>query len=559
MRQVLKGDARAFMPIMAAWAVAFLLWLTPGITLPDGIGYLQYLPSVIGGGDLAFHDEWAKAGLIDAEGRVLHEQIQPSGMVGNHWTVGPAVAWLPGFLVGHAIAPRAEPFALTRVLPAILGSAVAGLLALLLSWLVARRVAPDHATLATLGIWLGSPLLFYSLRNGVTAHAMGALCGALVLWTALRLRDRLDPLRAMAFGLAAGYAFAVRPQNAPFALVGLLVLDVARWRELARWPQIARLAVPALIGALIGALPQLIVSIAIYGTPWGFLRFGGGDGAAFTAFKRVWLWELLLSWYHGMLPWTPVLGLALAGMYWLWRRDAGIGRAALYCVATQWAINACLERVFWGGYAFGQRRFDNCTVFFVLALAALLARLPRWIGLISVIACCAWTTLLMLSTPRFDLNAYQSPSRLLEAMGEMLADPSSWLQPMGGVPAGYRLTVIASGLAFIAAVAGIGWLLTRARPPRREIIVTIVAVAWLLGASGLLLRAASASPSRLAEHAELIERNRAIGAEAGAVQFRIGLLREEVAWLEATGRSEEAARTRAEMDELERKWSTPSR
>ena len=119
--------------------------------------------------------------------------------------------------------------------------------------------------------------------------------------------------------------------------------------------------------------------------------------------------------------------------------------------------------------------------------------------------------------------------------------------------------MIASGLAFIAAVAGIGWLLTRARPPRREIIVTIVAVSWLLGASGLLLRAASASPSRLAEHAELIERNRAIGAEAGAVQFRLGLLREEVAWLEATGRSEEAARTRAEMDELERKWSTPSR
>lgn len=520
------------------------LWLTPGITRPDGIGYLEYLPSVVAGGDLAFHDEWIKAGLVDSSGLVLHEQILSNGMLGNHWTVGSAVAWIPGFLVGHALAPRAEPFALTRVLPAVLGSAVAGLLALLLSWIIARRVVPEHALLATLATWLGSPLLFYSLRNGVTAHAMGAACGAALVWTALRLRARLDPLRALAFGLAVGFACAVRPQNAPFALVGLLVLDVSRWREA------ARLLWPALGGALIGALPQLIVSVAIYGTPWGFLKLGGGDAAAFAPFERVWIWEPILSWYHGMIPWTPILGLALAGFVFLWRRDAGLGRAAVFCFVTQWAINACLERSFWGGYAFGQRRFDNCTVFFVLGLAALLARLPRWVALASVAASCAWTTLLMLAVPRFDLNAYQSPSALLDAMGATLAHPASWLLPMGTVPSGFKLTVLGSAFAFVAAIGLIGWLFARVREPRREIIATIVAVTWLLGASGLLLRAAAASPSRLAAQSALIDRNSKLGAGAGAVEFRLGLLRQELAWLEATGRASDAARTQSDISLL---------
>jgi hypothetical protein len=138
-----------------------------------------------------------------------------------------------------------------------------------------------------------------------------------------------------------------------------------------------------------------------------------------------------------------VLGLAAIGFFLLLRRDQGLGLAAIWCFGAQWAINATLDRWFWAGYAFGQRRFDNCSVFFVLGLAALLAWLPRWAGATLVLACSAWTTSLVLAAPRFDLNRYQPPWVLLDAQLAALRDPASWLRPLGSVPQGFRMSVLA--------------------------------------------------------------------------------------------------------------------
>src|SRR6185503_13988203 len=108
-------------------------------------------------------------------------------------------------------------------------------------------------------------------------------------------------------------------------------------------------------GALVGAAPQLVVSQILYGSPLGFMKLGGGPWKAFAPFERIWIWEPLLSWFHGMIPWTPLLGVSLIGFALLFRVDRRVAAAAVYAFTSQWAVNAVLERSFWGGYAFGQR------------------------------------------------------------------------------------------------------------------------------------------------------------------------------------------------------------
>ena len=544
-RELFWPRCAAWGVIGLGWLIPLLLWISPGVTLPDGVGYFEYLPSAVLDGNLDFFDDWQKAGLITPDGVILFAQPTRTGLLGTHWPCGSATWWLPAFVLGHVSSlwhgsSDAHGFDQAHIVPPILASALAGLIVLVLSWTLARRVAGNSAAAAaSLGVWFGSPLLFYSIRNSLTSHAVGALACAACVGCAVAWRcDPVTSHRALAFGLAAGFAFAVRPQNAPFALVPLFLFDAAQRRTALRHVPLAAL------GALAGSSPQLIVSTFLYGSPWGFLA--PTDGVA--PFERVFALEPILSWYHGMVPWTPVLGLAVAGFILLYRSDRGLGLAAVWCFATEWAINATLDRSFWGGYAFGQRRFDNCTVFFVLGLAALIAWLPRWVGGGLVLACSAWTTSLVLAVPRFDLNRYQPPSVLLDAQLATLRDPASWLRPLGGVPVGFRLGVLAWIIAMLACGGVAAWGFSRMSSVAR----LYAAAAWVVGSASIFLVAGLGSRRVAEQRAGIVSLNRSLGIPAGVVQCRLGLLQEELHWLESTDRAAAAARTRAEIDGIER-------
>ena len=87
-------DRTAVAIIIAIWLLSTILWLQPGITRPDGVGYYVYLPSAYIGHDLLFFDEWRRFGLVPG-GRILHKEITMTDHLGDHWTCGSAVWWLP--------------------------------------------------------------------------------------------------------------------------------------------------------------------------------------------------------------------------------------------------------------------------------------------------------------------------------------------------------------------------------------------------------------------------------------------------------------------------------
>src|SRR5207245_9837371 len=63
--------------LVAIWLRSALLWLQPGITRPDRVGYYVYFPSAYLGHDLLFFDEWQRFGLVPG-GRILHKEITPT-------------------------------------------------------------------------------------------------------------------------------------------------------------------------------------------------------------------------------------------------------------------------------------------------------------------------------------------------------------------------------------------------------------------------------------------------------------------------------------------------
>lgn len=428
--------------VVATWLVATALWLTPGLLRPDGVGYFVYLPSTWLDGDLLFFNEWAQMRLIRPD-EILFKDPTPTQHLGNHWTAGASVAWYPFFLTGHALARLQNAsggFTVWHIAAIAFASALAALFTLIASMRVARKFfSPAISGSAAIAVFLGSPLAFYATRHATMSHAVSAAACAAVVLLSLRLRDGITTSRALAVGMAIGFACTVRPQNIVIGFVPLLLAPVLRKSHL------------LFAGALLAALPQLVASQLIYGGPLVFVNIGGRAHSwqMFATFRG---FETLFSWYHGLATWTPLLVLAVIGFAFLHRHDRGLARAAIVTFVAQWLLLAILERWFWGGASFGQRRFDSCTLFFILGIAAFLHRLPKWLGATLTVATTAWTMMLFVAATNLNLNRFQPPGELLAAFGHALPDPR-WRSFLGFTPPGMRMPVVLTSLAVLATAA----------------------------------------------------------------------------------------------------------
>jgi hypothetical protein len=531
-----RTGRRGTAAVVGVWLLTTLLWLTPGLTRPDGVGYFVYITSSWFDGDLQFIDEWSQTGLI-RDGQFLFKDITPTDHLGNHWTAGTSIAWYPAFVAADTITrisgrDRHDGFATLDVAAVTFVSALAGLFVLLASMHVARKYCSEGiAAAAAIAIWLGSPLAWYSTRHASMSHALSAaVCSGVVLLS-LRLRDELTLRRVFALGLAIGFACAVRPQNIAIALVPLFIVDV---RALLRKTH------ALLLGGLIAALPQLIASTILWGGPLVFVNIGG-RAHSWQMFARFRPLETIFSWYHGLAPWTPLLLIAIVGLVLLHRDDRGLARAGLATFAAQWLLLSSLERWFWGGASFGQRRFDSCTIFFVLGLAAVLQRLPRWLGALLTIATTAWTMGLFIAATHLNLNRFQMPDELFAAFRGALADPA-WRSFLGFTPPELRATVLLAALVTTIVFAAIFLIGRKAGTTLAAIYLIAMSVfyAWC----GVHPHYDDVSRAMLARHyrGELT---------SAAARDTIGLLRDEAEYMRRVDRISDAEQAQKEADAVD--------
>ena len=201
-------------------------------------------------------------------------------------------------------------------------------LAIVLGYMLALRVVPDPWALgATLAIGLSPPLLAYSTAVYPELPAAAALCGATLL--ALRIAD--SPRRRVgwsAFGL-----IALLPWLGTKYLIPGLVIALYGYRGMraARRPVLALTCVE-----IVGFSAALYVGISegLYGGPTPYAAELPGQTATDAAFplgyvdRAYRLVALFVDRGYGLLRWAPFLGLALYGVWVLWREyRSGLARA----------------------------------------------------------------------------------------------------------------------------------------------------------------------------------------------------------------------------------------
>jgi hypothetical protein len=298
-----------------------------------------------------------------------------------------------------------------------------GFLSLLLSFRIARKYFEQRwAFLATIGIWLASSLPVYMYFNPSWSHAFSAFSVALFLWywDCTKLERTLG--QWVVLGLLGGLMGNVYYPNV-FLLIfpGLEILHLVRagQHNTSHWfePLGKLVSRCAAFGAafLVSLLPTFVTRQIIYGSPFET----GYPGI------RTWNWtspvllRVLFSADHGLWTWTPVLFLAVVGLFFLARRDALLGSGSILAFLAFYYFIASYPD--WDGLSsYGNRFFVSLTPIFVLGLAALLSAFSRAVMIPARAAALATTVIVLLVAWNFGF-IFQWGMHMVPARG-----PISW-------------------------------------------------------------------------------------------------------------------------------------
>lgn len=375
-----RGDGRPWYRRPIALLVAIFVLSTPLITpylRGDGVGYYAWLRSPVVDGDFHFENEFRRADpavyahVFDAEGELAPGQLTETGHVRNQFGVGASVVLAPFFLGAHAVVLTgravglgwaADGFSLPYRWLTAFGGALLAFLGLVVAYRFARRFFGEGpALLATVAVWGASALPVYQyflpFRPYVPAILFAALL--LVVWH----RGGWDGRRWLALGLLGGLLVILHPVAVAWLL--LPALSLLGWERGGIRERLRAGSLLALGGA-IAAVPQMIGKAIVFGSP-----INPGYQAEWD-FARPDVLRVLFGARHGLISWTPVIGLALIGLWRLTRRvdrRLGLGLWAVFAAMVGiLSVYATPE-----GSSFSNRFFILFTPGFVLGGAALAA------------------------------------------------------------------------------------------------------------------------------------------------------------------------------------------
>ena len=381
-----------------------LLWI---LSLPflnpwvrgDGVGYYAFARapliehSLDFTRDYQFANESFRGPRIDENNQPRSEYRTPTGRLENHFTVGPAILWMPFLLLAHigvllaralGSSVAADGFSAPYRFTMALATAFYGFLGLLLAFRLARQYVEERwAFLATLAIWWASSLPVYMYFNPSWSHAHSAFVVALFLWYWHETHSSRSLAQWLVLALITGLMLDVYYANA--MVLAVLAIEVTRQycaalrpagpaapHSTPRVPELLLRHSLFAIVLLICLLPTLITRYIIYGSPFesGYIPLGQ------------WLWsspvffKVLFSSNHGLLAWTPILFFSILGLFIFWRWQRRPGTPFLAAFFAFYLFISCYPD--WAGISsYGNRFFVSLTPLFILGLAVFFDRLAQ--------------------------------------------------------------------------------------------------------------------------------------------------------------------------------------
>jgi hypothetical protein len=361
----------------------------------DGVGYYAFARAPLIEHSLDFQRDYQEANTSFREAR-LDENGEPksvfrtvTGHLENHFTVGPAILWTPFLLIAHAgvllaramgSAVAADGFSAPYRIAMAFGTALYGFLGLLLAMRVARKYVEERwAFVAAISVWWASSLPVYMYFNPSWSHAHSAFAVALFLWYWHETRQQRTTWQWCVLAAIAGLMLNVYYANAMLLLV-LAVEAVSQYSAAFRDRKPAEPSAGQLFKRhlLFGAvlvfsfLPTFATRYIIYGSPFesGYIPLKD------WAWRSPFFLAVLFSSDHGLFAWTPVVALAVAGLFLFWRREPRVGTPFLAAALAFYLFIACYPD--WAGISsYGNRFFVSLTALFIVGLSVLLDRTAK--------------------------------------------------------------------------------------------------------------------------------------------------------------------------------------
>jgi len=358
---------------LVAWTALFQIEI-----VHDAFQYYAFLPSIGLDGDLDFWDQV----YLHNTGRSYNPFPIDSARY-----IGTAVVQAPFFAAGHAAAVFLNRLGSDYALNGYtvpyrffvsLASGLFGLAGLILCYFLAREWFPRRdAMMATLAVWLASPLVFFMFCWNGWAHPFAHFFAAAFLLSWQKTRTGRTLNQWILLGVLTGLLCLIRP-----SLGVLLVFPLIEWLSLLRRPSTgdrrfrALVAGPALasLAAMVVFSPQLSLwkstAGAWFATPYAEV------GDTHDWLHPDFLGLLFSTEQHGLFAWTPLLLVAAVGVVTLFRRDRLLGIGAATAIAATAYMYACWS-IWWSGIGFSNRFFIGLTPLFVLGLCGAIASLGR--------------------------------------------------------------------------------------------------------------------------------------------------------------------------------------
>jgi len=392
-----RGSRKSERLLLLLWLLS-LPFLNPWVR-GDGVGYYAFARapliehSLDFTRDYQFANESFRGPRLDENNQPKSDFRTPTGHLDNHFTVGPAILWMPFLLLAHigillaralGSSVPADGFSAPYRITMALATAFYGFLGLLLAFRLARQYVEERwALLATLSIWWASSLPVYMYFNPSWSHAHSSFAVALFLWYWHATRSSRSLAQWLILALITGLMLNVYYPNA--MVLAVLAIEAVRQYLSAFHPGVSSapnstprvsdlLTRHFLFGAvvLICLLPTFITRYFIYGSPFE---------SAYTPLKD-WNWfspnflAVFFSSNHGLLTWTPILLFAIAGLFLFWRREPLVGGPLLAGFLAFYVFIACYPD--WAGISsYGNRFFVSLIPLFILGLAVFFDRVAQ--------------------------------------------------------------------------------------------------------------------------------------------------------------------------------------
>jgi hypothetical protein len=300
----------------------------PEILYGDAIGYYMYLPSsFIYHNTVNFYelpaDRVTESSVLWQMNNLQHEGYRtPKGYVINQYTYGVALMEAPFFFIAHGLTllagGSANGFSMPYVLALRIGNALYALLGLLLIYRILRRYFnSDISLLTTLGIFLGSNLFWFTLRQAGMSHIPLFFLYALLIWCSIRLYEHPRVRRFLGIGVIAGLITLIRPTDVLCLIIPLCYGITSRetlWQRVLFLRRHWKALVCAALVFALPVIPQMFYWKAASGQ-WMFYSYGqqGFDWTHPHIFRG------LCGGSNGWLAFSPLMAFSLIGIL-CWRR-----------------------------------------------------------------------------------------------------------------------------------------------------------------------------------------------------------------------------------------------